>query len=56
MIDIHEKCKAAGVPFFFKPWGGKNKKRNGRLLYGKHFDEMPVIRRADNSPSNDIVF
>jgi protein gp37 len=32
----------AGVPFFFKQWGGFNKKKNGRLLDGKTWDEMPV--------------
>ena len=40
--DIRDQCQNAGVPFFFKQWGGKNKKRNGRILEGKIFDEMPI--------------
>ena len=39
--EIHEKCEEAGTAFFFKQWGGKNKKATGRLLNGQTFDEMP---------------
>jgi protein gp37 len=39
--DIREQCVAAAVPFFFKQWGGTNKKRNGRRLDGRTWDEMP---------------
>lgn len=39
--DIREQCVAAGVPFFFKQWGGVNKKRAGRLLDGREWNEMP---------------
>ncbi len=39
--DIKTQCIAARVPFFFKQWGGKNKKKNGRLLKGKLWDQMP---------------
>jgi len=41
VIDIRDQCVAAGVPFFFKQWGGKNKKQAGRLLDGRTWDEMP---------------
>lgn len=41
VIEIRDQCKAASVPFFFKQWGGKNKKRAGRLLEGRTWDEMP---------------
>jgi len=41
VLDIQQQCKKAEVAFFFKQWGGKNKKANGRLLNGKTFDEMP---------------
>lgn len=41
--DILQLCKASGVPFFFKQWGGKNKKKAGRLLNGRTYDEMPEI-------------
>jgi protein gp37 len=42
VLGILRQCRAAGVPFFFKQWGGKNKKRTGRLLNGRTYDEMPV--------------
>lgn len=40
-IDIREQCQEAEVPFFFKQWGGTNKKKAGRLLEGRTYDEMP---------------
>lgn len=43
VLDIQEQCKANDVAFFFKQWGGKNKKANGRLLNGKTYDEMPEM-------------
>jgi hypothetical protein len=39
--NIQEKCKRKMVPFFFKQWGGVNKKRAGRVLDGKTWDGMP---------------
>lgn len=39
--SIREQCLAQGVPFFFKQWGGRNKKKAGRLLDGKTWDQMP---------------
>ncbi len=41
-LDIRDQCEAAGVPFFFKQWGGVNKKKAGRLLEGRTWDEMPT--------------
>jgi protein gp37 len=41
VLDIQDQCKNANVAFFFKQWGGTNKKKNGRLLNGKVFSEMP---------------
>jgi len=43
VLDIQEQCKKKRVAFFFKQWGGKNKKANGRLLNGRTYDEMPEI-------------
>lgn len=43
VVDIQEQCERAGVAFFFKQWGGRNKKANGRLLNGKIYDAMPEI-------------
>lgn len=42
VIDIQQQCHEAKVPFFFKQWGGVNKKRAGRYLNGAIFDEMPI--------------
>src|SRR5206468_1523749 len=41
--DIRDQCARAAVPFFFKQWGGTRKKKAGRLLDGRTFDEMPEI-------------
>jgi protein gp37 len=41
VIDIRDQCKARRVPFFFKQWGGVQKKRTGRLLQGKIYSQMP---------------
>lgn len=40
--DIRDQCQRAGVPFFFKQWGGTRKKKTGRLLEGRTWDELPV--------------
>jgi len=44
VTDIRDQCHRAGVAFFFKQWGGTNKKKAGRLLDGRTWDEMPVVR------------
>jgi protein gp37 len=38
---IRDQCASANVPFFFKQWGGVNKKATGRELDGRTYDEMP---------------
>lgn len=43
VIDIQLQCENSDVAFFFKQWGGRNKKRNGRVLNGKTYDEMPEV-------------
>mgnify|MGYP003577610764 CR=1 FL=1 len=43
VIDIQEQCEKNEIAFFFKQWGGKNKKANGRILNGRTYDEMPEI-------------
>ena len=43
VIEIRDQCLAAGVPFFFKQWGGVFRSRSGRLLEGRTWDEMPRI-------------
>jgi protein gp37 len=39
--DVRDQCVRAGVSFFFKQWGGVQKKRHGRELDGRNWDEMP---------------
>ncbi|MDQ3777114.1 MAG: phage Gp37/Gp68 family protein [Pseudomonadota bacterium] len=41
-IDLRDQCRRAKLPFFFKQWGGKNKKQAGRVLDGRTWDEMPM--------------
>ncbi len=41
VLDIQDQCAASDVAFFFKQWGGTNKKKAGRLLNGRTYDEMP---------------
>ena len=41
--SIKSQCRSAEVPFFFKQWGGVNKKKTGRLLDGKEYDELPFL-------------
>lgn len=43
VIDIRDQCIKANVPFFFKQWGGKNKKKAGKLLEGREWLEMPRL-------------
>jgi protein gp37 len=40
--EIKDQCRAAGTAFFFKQWGGRNKKKTGRVLEGRVWDEVPL--------------
>jgi len=40
--DVRDYCLASEVPFFFKQWGGKRKKQNGRELEGRLWNAMPA--------------
>ena len=44
--NIRDNCMQTNVPFFFKQWGGKIKKRTGRILDGRTWDEMPKFKTA----------
>jgi len=46
VTEIRDQCLSAQVPFFFKQWGGVNKKKTGRLLEGRTWDEMPNLLKA----------
>jgi protein gp37 len=41
--EIHVMAEDAGAAFFFKQWGGRNKKAAGRAYRGRHWDELPGI-------------
>lgn len=43
VIDIRNQCQQKGVAFFFKQWGGFSKKKAGRKLEGRIWDEMPSL-------------
>jgi protein gp37 len=45
VLDIKEQCQQNDVAFFFKQWGGTNKKAAGRELEGQTYDEMPSIEQ-----------
>ncbi|HEY6331065.1 MAG TPA: DUF5131 family protein, partial [Blastocatellia bacterium] len=49
VLDIRDQCQKAGVAFFFKQWGGVNKKKSGRLLEGRTWDELP--HQLSNAPT-----
>lgn len=44
---IRDQCASANVAFHFKQWGGVNKKKAGRQLDGRTWDELPLVRKAD---------
>lgn len=43
VTEIRDQCNRANVPFFFKQWGGFHKKKAGRVLDGRTWDEMPSV-------------
>jgi len=42
VVSIRDQCRAAGIPFFFKQWGGVRKSKAGRSLDGQTYDERPA--------------
>jgi protein gp37 len=55
VLDIKALCRVSAAPFFFKQWGGVNKKAAGRLLRGRSYDEMPRDRRERTSDTELIT-
>src|SRR6185437_12591492 len=49
VLNILRQCRAQEVQFFFKQWGGVHKKKAGRLLNGRTYDELPVAAAAQRS-------
>jgi len=45
VTDIRDQCVSAHVPFFFKQWGGIQKKKNGRALNGRTYNELPKTQQ-----------
>nr|HPH67855.1 DUF5131 family protein [Kofleriaceae bacterium] len=54
VAGIREQCIKANVAFFFKQWGGTNKKKAGRLLEGRTWDEMPTSPAVASMSGNDV--
>ena len=48
VTDVRDQCLASGIPFFFKQWGGVNKKKTGRLLQRRTWDQMPEKEFPDS--------
>lgn len=48
VLDIRDQCIDSNVPFFFKQWGGTNKKRNGRLLENKEWNDYPNLTNVNS--------
>ena len=46
VLSVRDQCQNANVPFFFKQWGGTRKKKTGRDLEGRTWDEMPALASA----------
>lgn len=47
VLDIQQQCEKGKVAFFFKQWGGTNKKKAGRTLNGRTYDEMPGVEQME---------
>ncbi|WP_324283087.1 phage Gp37/Gp68 family protein [Cyanobacterium aponinum UTEX 3222] len=42
LANIYQQCQEANIPFFFKQWGGRTPKANGRIFHDQIWDEMPI--------------
>jgi protein gp37 len=56
VLPLRDQCKRSGVPFFFKQWGGVRKKKAGRRLEGRTYDEFPARVRHPIMPQEDCTF
>jgi protein gp37 len=52
--SILKQCEEQHVPFHFKQWGGKNKKKAGRILNGRTYDEFPDFRFNVRPPRAEL--
>ena len=46
VVGIKDQCEQQNVMFYFKQWGGTNKKKTGRLLFARTWDDMPIVDTA----------
>jgi protein gp37 len=53
--EVRDRCASAGVPFFFKQWGGVLKSRTGRVLDGRKWDGMPIQASTSIARSDDAT-
>jgi protein gp37 len=53
--QIKRRCEEMEIPFFFKQWGGTNKKAAGRILDGRTWDGMPTAKLRCSSQRREIV-
>ncbi len=51
--EIRDSCVSEGVAFHFKQWGGRNKKRAGRILDGRTWDDLPQLQKVHMIPANN---
>ncbi len=56
VLPLRDQCKRSGIPFFFKQWGGVRKKKAGRRLEGKTYDEFPSRVRHPILSAADCTF
>jgi protein gp37 len=52
VTDLRDQCRRANVPFFFKQWGGRNKKQAGRALEGRTWDQMPSLSGSGSTAAS----
>jgi protein gp37 len=52
VVDIRNRCQRERIPFFFKQWGGPNRKKTGRRLEGRTWDEIPTAVDMTRAVSN----
>lgn len=53
VLDINKQCVDKNIPFFFKQWGGTDKKKSGRLLEGQIWDQIPSFPSQISGAEND---
>lgn len=56
ITDIRDQCLSKKIPFFFKQWGGFNKKKNGRILDGDIWEEIPNFPFHQNLNDSEINY